>query len=202
MNREHPTPEQLQRYFDGELAGDEHALVQGRVTDCPECQSQLATLERLRRLVNVAAEDSLSGIDFSRMFANIEAQLDVPERAGDLAQTPLQLVADSVQPGSAQLAAKRAPPQRRMRMLYRAAPALGAVALAAAALLMVFRPDPTPSSDADDATTYDDGFDASAHSEVAEVDFGSNAGTVFDIPLADGSFSPVVWIDDDDDDEE
>jgi hypothetical protein len=35
-----------------------------------------------------------------------------------------------------------------------------------------------------------------------KVEFGSNAGTVFDIPMSDGSAIPVVWIDDDDDEEE
>src|SRR5688500_9011183 len=31
-------------------------------------------------------------------------------------------------------------------------------------------------------------------SEVVRVDFGSNTGTVFEIALADGASTPVVWI--------
>jgi hypothetical protein len=31
-------------------------------------------------------------------------------------------------------------------------------------------------------------------SEVVQVDFGSNTGTVFEIALADGASTPVVWI--------
>jgi hypothetical protein len=33
-------------------------------------------------------------------------------------------------------------------------------------------------------------------SEVVQVDFGSNTGTVFEIALADGASTPVVWIND------
>jgi hypothetical protein len=91
-----------------------------------------------------------------------------------------------------------------MRYLQRAAPALGAIALAAAAMLMVYRQDSqAPNSDGDDgyeaATSSGDG---PGRSEVVDVDFGPNAGTVFDIALADGSSIPVVWINDDDDDDE
>jgi predicted phosphoribosyltransferase len=34
-------------------------------------------------------------------------------------------------------------------------------------------------------------------SEVVQVDFGSNTGTVFEIALADGASTPVVWINED-----
>jgi hypothetical protein len=35
-----------------------------------------------------------------------------------------------------------------------------------------------------------------ANSEVVQVDFGDNAGTVFEIALAEGVSTPVVWIND------
>lgn len=37
-----------------------------------------------------------------------------------------------------------------------------------------------------------------AHSEVVQVDFGASSGTVFEIALADGASTPVVWINDED----
>ena len=40
-----------------------------------------------------------------------------------------------------------------------------------------------------------------ARSEITHVDFGPNAGAIFDIAYDDGSSTPVVWIDDDDDDD-
>jgi hypothetical protein len=38
---------------------------------------------------------------------------------------------------------------------------------------------------------------ATGSSEIVQVDFGGNAGTVFEIALADGVSTPVVWINDD-----
>jgi hypothetical protein len=190
MNREHPSLEQLQRYFDGELAADERARaeIEERIVGCPECTAQLDGFARLRRLVNVASDDAIASADFSGLFARIEAQLE-PQLA-----EPVRLDAHVRKP-----AAVRAGPTRRMRTLYRAAPALGAVALAAAAMLMVYRPD---SNQGDDDTSYDDGYDASARSEVEEIDMGKNAGTVFNIELKDGTSNAVIWLADPDDDDD
>jgi hypothetical protein len=38
--------------------------------------------------------------------------------------------------------------------------------------------------------------DGPAASEIVQVDFGSNTGTVFEIALADGASTPVIWIND------
>jgi hypothetical protein len=70
-------------------------------------------------------------------------------------------------------------------------------------LLMIYRPDPNGG----ETTTPDESEGPfavleSPHSEIVHVDFGGNAGTVFDIAFADGSSTPVVWINDEDDDEE
>jgi len=92
----------------------------------------------------------------------------------------------------------RVAPVHRLRHINRAAPALGAIALAAGVLLMVNHLG-NGSPDNLNEETYEA---AEGHSEVVQVDFGYNAGTVFDISLSDGSSIPVVWIDDDDDDEE
>jgi hypothetical protein len=35
------------------------------------------------------------------------------------------------------------------------------------------------------------------NSEISQVDFGNSNGTVFEIALADGVSTPVVWINDD-----
>lgn len=211
---EHPSTEHLQRSFDGDLPKSEAAGVRAHVASCGQCQRELDRLRRLGDLVRLAMQpeagsrvargavpaaaastdpeapaaaastdpDKRQAIHpdddaFARMFANIESALD-----STAAHSAPQ--------------ATRTPP--RLRLVYRAAPALGAVALAAAALLMVYRPDTTP-TEIDEAPF--EAVASVAHSEIVEVDFGSNAGTVFDIPLSDGSSIPVVWIDDDDDEE-
>jgi|SRR5688572_29340867 len=179
MNAEHPTTERLQRSFDGELSRAEAEAVRAHVASCAQCTRELDSLSRLGELMRIgaSADYDSSQVDFSRMFANIETAID----------------ADNVTP----LRAARPAKPSRLRSVYRAAPALGAVALAAAALLMVYRPD--QQGELDDAP-YEAAI-AAGHSEVVEVDFGPNAGTVFDISLSDGSSIPVVWIDDDDDEE-
>jgi hypothetical protein len=37
---------------------------------------------------------------------------------------------------------------------------------------------------------------AAANSEVSQVDFGQNTGTVFEVPVDDDVSTPVVWIND------
>lgn len=181
MNSEHPSTERLQRSFDGDLPRGEAEAVRAHLVGCAQCQRDFDALSRVGELLRVSAEHESAQADFSSLFANIEAALDSEARA---VVTPLR-------------AATRPASSTRLKHLYRAAPALGAVALAAAALLMVYKPD--GSGDIDD-TPYEAVTNA-PHSEVVDVDFGPNAGTVFDISLSDGASVPVVWIDDDGDDD-
>jgi anti-sigma factor RsiW len=185
---EHPSPERLQRYFDGELMPhaphepDEPNAVRAHIADCPQCSAQQRSLARLHSLVAMTAESDAQELDSERLFAAIERGI----AADDTPASPAHVSGSSAQPLS-----KKVVPLRRLHWLSNAAPVLGALALAAAAMLMVYRPD--GQGDAGDET-----FEApEGHSEVVEVDFGSNAGTVFDISLSDGSSVPVVWIDDD-----
>lgn len=184
MNGEHPSSEHLQRSHDGELTSAEAAAVHSHVAGCAQCQSDLDSLTRMSEFVRATVQaDAAQPADaeFARLFENIERAISAP------------------------VITLPKPAPKKSRFLQRAAPALGAVALAAAAMLMVYRQDtPNPSRDTDD-----DGYEAATsngdspgRSEVVDVDFGPNAGTVFDISLADGSSIPVVWINDDDDDDE
>jgi Putative zinc-finger len=178
MDREHPSPEQLERYFDGELTPDEPAELRAHLASCPDCSAQQAALARLRTLIAMSSEYDGRQVDSERMFAAIERGI-----AQDAGRTAPQ-IADV--PARAKIAAPH-----RLRRLTNAAPVLGAFALAAAVMLMVYRPEQNDGND--------DTYEApEGHSEIVEVDFGSNAGTVFDISLSDGSSIPVVWIDDDD----
>ena len=182
-DREHPSPEQLERYFDGELTPDEPTDLRVHLASCAECSAQQAALARLRTLIAMTSEDAVQQLDSERMFAAIERGIaqDVPSTAPAIVDAPAR----------PRLAAK--PSHPRLRRLSNAVPVLGAFALAAAAMLMVYRPDGSQTDGNEDTYEAPEG-----HSEVVEVDFGSNAGTVFDIALSDGSSIPVVWIDDDD----
>jgi anti-sigma factor RsiW len=195
MNGVHPSHDLLQRHHDGDLIGDQTAAAELRshLDACEKCQAELASLGRLGQLLRRSAAEDLLGYgqdaqepDFTRMFAEIQKAVATPEAA-----TPNL-------PFPARPANKHAP-----RWLYRVAPAVGTMALAAAALLMVYRSDTvSPGNQGELQDQQHEVVAAVNRSEIVKVEFGSNAGTVFDIPLSDGSAIPVVWIDDDDDDEE
>ena len=186
MNGEHPSKEKLQRYQDGELNEQDAADVRQHLRACAPCQAELDALERLSDMVRWSTDETAaaSDLDFTRMFAEIERAV---------AQ---QDTARSSQPNVLPL------PQRRAASpVLRAMPALGALGLAAAALLMLTRSGGVPSQLGDEGEEQLALLDVSQHSEITAVKFGRNAGQVFGIPLADGESVPVVWIDDEDEEE-
>jgi hypothetical protein len=193
MSQNHLSDELLQRHFDGDLDSVEEAEANEHLSDCAECNVRLEQLGRLQRLIRMAAEDATghaidaSDVNWQGMYARIEQAAQEPE--------PAVRVAPVLQPSTAARAKWFRPAVMS---------GVGAIAVAAAVLLTVSRgPDPTQTDE-----TYDDGSDGTlaaletSHSEITHVDFGPNAGAVFDIAYDDGSSTPVVWIDDDDDDAE
>lgn len=177
---QHLSDELLQRHYDGELPPREDAEARAHLEHCAECRAQLAAFSRLSELLQLAAGDAARDADFQGMFERIERG----------ARGATAAVGDG---------ARAAPAPTRIRRFRRMAPALGALAIAAAALLMVFRESPP----ADEAQVDPEGEQLASlspgRSEIVEIDFGNNAGTVFDIALADGSSVPVIWINDDED---
>jgi anti-sigma factor RsiW len=187
MTHEHLSDELLQRHFDGELEPGEQTGVRQALSECASCNARLESLEKLSRLIRMAtrdAEEAASDADFNGMFARIERATQEPAPAS----------ARVLQPTTAARAKWFRPAVMS---------AVGALAVAAAVLLSVSQPDSKPTDE-----TYDDEADGTlaaletSHSEITHVDFGPNAGAVFDIAYDDGSSTPVVWIDDDDDSEE
>jgi hypothetical protein len=187
MTHEHLNDELLQRHFDGELEPGEQTGVRQALSECESCNARLESLDKLSRLIRMAtrdAEEAAGDADFNGMFARIERATHEPAQASDRVLRPK---------GTAH------------SKWFRPAVMSGvaALAVAAAVFLMVSRPDSNPT----DETYGDDGDGTLAaletsHSEITHVDFGPNAGAVFDIAYDDGSSTPVVWIDDDDDSEE
>lgn len=188
MTHEHISDELLQRHFDGELEPEERPGVRAALSECASCNARLESLGKLSKLIRMAArdaEESASDADFQGMFARIERAAEEP---------PPGRAATLVQPSAA----------ARTRWFRPAVmSAAGALAVAAAVFLMVSRQESMPTDE-----TYDEDSDGqlaaleTSHSEITHVDFGHNAGAVFDIAYDDGSSTPVVWIDDDDDAEE
>ncbi len=180
MNHEHISDELLQRHFDGELEPEERPAVREALSECATCEARLESLGKLQRLIRMAARDAegaASDADFRGMFARIERAAEEPV-PGAVRELSTAARAKWFRPAVMSVA--------------------GAIAVAAAILLMVSR-DSKPTDE-----TYDEDPDGqlaaleTSHSEITHVDFGRNAGAVFDISYDDGSSTPVVWIDDDD----
>lgn len=202
----HVQEEQLHRYFDGELRATDAETVRGHLASCEQCAARHTALSALQRMITTAAEHASLEVDFEHAFARIEREVraeSAPKPAGLFERLTAWV----------QTALKERPEQ-----IW--APALGAVA--AAALLLVLGRDsggsqvatPTDpsvepatevavaaghgaeqgSAGSQPATGLPEGALAMASSEVVQVDFGDQTGTVFEVAVADGVSAPVVWI--------
>jgi anti-sigma factor RsiW len=176
--------ELLQRYFDGDLDPAAAAAVAQRVEHSPEARERLRALNALHAAVDRSVQDQVPGVDFDALFARIER--GVQERP-----TP------SAEERAWWHEHMETQPAKKPRAWL---PAMGALAAAAVLLLAVLRGLSLPHGDQAPATKgapeASGGTSSTPGSEVVEVDFGSNAGTVFEIALDDGNSTPVVWIND------
>lgn len=194
------TPEQhemLQRYLDGDLSEAEQSALEGQLAQDQSLSGELAALRRLHAMIVESGEFQAAQLDSEAMFARISA-----------AVAPVE----TEQAASAEKPA----PSFWERLMHGGlwAPAGGALAVAAALLLTIYLPmdntkldNERPKTELDTpapSTPAAPQVEAPAapaarppvNSEVVQVDFGNNAGTVFEIALADGAVAPVVWIND------
>lgn len=203
---QHVEEELLQRYFDGDLQGAPATSVSQHIDGCAECQKRHVALGELHKLIVMSAEHAGADIDFESVFAQIERgtrERPSPSLLERLSVWWRDLV------------------EQRPEQLW--APALGAV-MAAGLLVFVLRDNAdkgapelaganppaqavpaaspavpaTPTPPAKLPALPPDAL-ALANTEVEQVDFGGNAGTVYEIALAGGVSTPVVWINDNDD---
>lgn len=186
MNDQHVQEEQLQQYFDGELAPASAAEISRHLEHCDPCSRRHRALFVLHEAIGRAAEDSAKDVDFDALFARIEKGVQ---------QQPAPGLAERTQVWW------REQLDQRSRVLWM--PAAGAIAAAAVVLLLVVRGMPTgpeivdtESAPAPPETAPAPTETASSGSEVVDVDFGESTGTVFEVALDDGNSTPVVWIND------
>ncbi|MCA9580574.1 MAG: zf-HC2 domain-containing protein [Myxococcales bacterium] len=189
--------EHLHRYFDGELSLEEADAVRRALEGDSEAQAKVAGLEHHQRLLKVAAEDLGASLDSEALFAAIQERI-----AGGSDQE----VTHSAHPNLQVLdGGSMRPPVERWKV---AIPVAVAFAAAAAVFLSVaLRKEPASDSVAtnaqepapveamapDETTTV---VEPMPGSEVLEVDFGDNAGTVFAVEGSSGEPLAVVWIED------
>ncbi len=184
----------LQRFYDGDLTPLEESTVRTMIGQDPAAQKRLAKLERLSEMFTLAAKDMGAGLDAGALFAGIQADIKRDETLGFGAR--MQVIAGEWVE------------HKRGAMIALG----GATAIAAAALLMVL----APGQNAGDSTARNmpppreekkmrvaeaepAKLPARQGSQVENVDFGQNTGTVFEIEN-EGVTTAVVWIADEEED--
>jgi len=162
--------DRLQMFFDGELAPEEEAAVRRDLEGSPEGAAQLHEWEQLREAMKGVSTDWAANIDSDALFARIESEINAPV-------VPIE------RPKQEQPVLRVVPGGRERRVWGGVATGFAA---AAAIFLAVMA---WPESHLDPAP-------AARGSEVVEVDFGSNTGTIFEVEGGAGESLAVIWIDD------
>jgi anti-sigma factor RsiW len=168
--------ERLQMFFDGELAPEDEAAVRRDLESSPEGMAELREWERLRSALKNVSNDWTGALDSDALFARIEAEIG--------AEAPPVLERRHA-PHKASPPPLRVVPGGRERRIWGAV-ATGLAAAAAVLLAVITWPSERGATP----------VEASRGTEVVEVDFGANAGTVFNVEGSAGESLAVVWIDD------
>jgi len=184
----------LQRYYDGELSPVEERSVQSRVDRDPDAQQRLRKLARLSECVQEAALEMGREVNSDALFAGISEGIAKDGGKG--------------KPGNFEVIAGEWAEHKQTTWLPLA---LGGTAAAAALLFVLLSSGgpatqvatDTPPAATVDASTQHSPVKVAEHapaqppagSSVEDVDFGDNAGTVFEIETR-GITTAVVWITD------
>jgi negative regulator of sigma E activity len=166
--------EKLQMLFDGELSPEEEAELRRELAGSAEATAELRQWATMREALADVSADWSGELDSNALFARIEAEIEpgaaVDERpaADDTAPVELRVV-----------------PGGRERRIWGGL-ATGLAAAAAIFLAVIAWPEEQGSPS----------LEMARGTEVVEVDFGANAGTVFEVEGGAGQPLAVIWIDD------
>lgn len=175
--------ETLQRLLDGDLNAREAKQARDVIAASEADAARYRSFQRLHGLMQMAADEMAEGLDSDAMFRNIEAGI-AKDRPGALSLIRAWFSEFF---------------EHRSQVWM---PMAGASVVAAAVLLTFYMPE----QQFETAAIVGDGQPLAAvtaegatapSSEIVQVDFGANSGTVFEIALAGGKSTPVVWINDD-----
>ena len=169
------TDEKLQMFFDGELSPEEEAELRRELEASPDGREELRQWAEVRDAMQAVSRQWSAELDSDALFARIESKLESPAAV----ETPSNVV-----PLERPLPELRAVPGGREKRIWGGV-AAGFAAAAAVFLAVVSWP------------TEQNGLplEASRGTEVVEVDFGANSGTVFNVEGGAGQPLAVVWID-------
>jgi len=187
MTVERLEDDKLQEFFDGELPEGEAEVIRREILDSETNRSRLAALEQLRDLLVLAADDVAAELSADDLYAKIRKGIDAERQGGE------HRTLTAVEGGGAR-------PVEGWKVWL---PVAAGLAVAAAVLLFVLQPGegvgPTEEQPELRVEADEPGMtvvEPPAGSEVEEVDFGANVGTVFEIEGEAGEPIAVVWIND------
>jgi anti-sigma factor RsiW len=166
------TDEKLQMFFDGELAPEEEAEVRQQLERSPQDLAQLGEWEQIRGAMQDLRGEWAGALDSDALFARIAAELGPSETS----EEPV----DAAEPAAP---VPRTVPGGRERRIWGAVATGFAAAAAVLLAVMAWPAEPTPT-----------GAPMARGTEVEQVDFGANAGTIFNVEGGSGQSIAVVWI--------
>lgn len=196
----HIPEEVLQQLHDGELPAGEQAETRQHLQSCEQCRLRLDRLGTLHELIGLAAKDMAAGVDFDALYTRITQGVEA-EAAGAQGPISLQGWRDRLKKSNAQVWM----------------PMAVAAAVVIAVIAKVAMPDGAAESEqagvggkgkrvmmanAPGSRTVHypamagESEEPGPNSEISQVDFGQSNGTLFEIALAEGVSTPVVWIND------
>jgi anti-sigma factor RsiW len=180
--------ETLQRLLDGDLNAREAKHARDVIAKSEVDAARYRSFQRLHGLFRSAAVEMAAGLDSDAMFRKIEAGI-AKDRPGAFALLGAWLGEFF---------------EHRSQVWM---PMAGASVVAAAVLLTFYTPEGAHESvvmagggergGAEPASVVPVEASPVPSSEIVQVDFGVNSGTVFEIALAGGKSTQVVWINDD-----
>lgn len=185
MHTGHLEDELVQRFFDGELSNGSAVEVRQHLDNCQECLHRYRSLERLHRYINIAAQEISSEVDFERLYNDIESGVNDSIRSDNVIPIQRLIIRSKSKMAKVLLPAALAAAAVFLFIILQESPKENVIGHSSdrtrsPKTVLVERGKPLPLP----------------NSEVIQVDFGEHTGTVFEIALAEGVSTPVVWIND------
>jgi hypothetical protein len=207
-----PNDKELHRYADGDLSPAELSTLMQQAALDPSVAARIGGVLEVGDLVREISAKASADFDADAMFARIEADLTTSSAeistesldTGSLgvSKRPALRVIDG---GGQKVPAASVPSDVGRRRILGAVIGGLAVAAAAAIALSQWGNDAVEVADGDDivapapdTTPEVDDIAVAEHqrTEVLEVDFGTNVGTIFAVEGSEGHRYAVVWLDD------
>lgn len=196
----------LHRFFDGDLDEHEAAEVQAALDADPSLADKLAGLDEVRLAVRALAAQSLEDLSSDALWARVEAGISADEGKAAAEPARSKPALRAIAGGAASSGPPRESAEPKLLPLV-----VGALAIAAVALLAIWAVPGSgvPGGESPQLALIEDAAPSGlpshpelapeetvlARTEIIEVDFGPNSGTIFAVEGdQEGERFAVVWL--------